>query len=106
MSTPSPENGPKENGIQPCTYHALWKFHGTPAGPIRNRNQLLFSQPDLGIAFPGSRGTYNMWALLREHAVPRIRIDNDGNAVWYTGRADVAEASALAQRTICGHETV
>ena len=35
---------------------ADWKTHGLSAGPIRNR-QMLDTDPDLVIAFPGGKGT-------------------------------------------------
>ena len=90
-----------ENGIQPATYDALWKFHGRPAGPIRTRKMYEFSQPDLHLSFPGGRGTEFAWQMARQLALPRIRIDNDGNGLWFTGGTDIPEDSPLAQQQIC-----
>lgn len=58
-------------------YPAVWKDHGKAAGPIRNRDMLLFAQalvannkftPDKVevLAFPGGRGTMNCVKTAKE----------------------------------------
>lgn len=45
----------------PCHgYHADWDTHGKAAGHMRNAVMLQHGKPDLVLAFPGGRGTYNM----------------------------------------------
>lgn len=46
-----------ENGVTHKPYPADWQRHGRAAGPIRNREMLRHSRPDLLVAFPGGRGT-------------------------------------------------
>lgn len=41
-------------------YPALWGTYGRSAGPIRNREMLEETRPDLVVAFPGHRGTADM----------------------------------------------
>ena len=48
------------HGIPIERYPANWKKHGKAAGPIRNKEMLLDSEPDLVIACPGGRGTQHM----------------------------------------------
>ena len=42
------------------TEAADWKTFGRAAGPIRNRAMIDKHHPDLGLAFPGGRGTADM----------------------------------------------
>jgi hypothetical protein len=51
-------------GIDEERYPADWKTHGKAAGPIRNR-QMLNTQPNLVVAFPGGRGTQDMINISR-----------------------------------------
>lgn len=48
------------NGIDVCTFPANWAHHGKPAGPRRNTVMLLYSEPNLVVAFPGGSGTADM----------------------------------------------
>lgn len=41
-------------------FPALWGTYGRSAGPIRNREMLEETRPDLVVAFPGHRGTADM----------------------------------------------
>lgn len=49
-------------------YPADWEKHGKSAGFIRNK-QMLESNPDLVVAFPGGRGTANMVSIAKEAGV-------------------------------------
>lgn len=51
----------EKNGIAVCTYHANWDHWGKRAGAIRNADMLLYSRPDLVLAFRKglSKGTDN-----------------------------------------------
>lgn len=49
---------------------ADWGKHGKAAGVIRNQKMLDKHKPDLVLAFPGGRGTADMVARAKRHAVP------------------------------------
>lgn len=55
-------------------FRALWKQHGTAAGPIRNQRMLDVGKPDRVIAFAGGRGTTDMCdrAILARIPVTRL----------------------------------
>lgn len=46
--------------VECITEPAQWGEHGRSAGPIRNQKMLDDHKPDLVIAFPGGRGTFDM----------------------------------------------
>jgi hypothetical protein len=48
------------HGIPVNQFKADWKKHGRAAGPIRNKQMLEESHPDLVVAFEGGKGTANM----------------------------------------------
>jgi hypothetical protein len=56
-------------GIQPVACKALWVKFANGAGPRRNRLMLMLN-PDVLVAFPGERGTADMWEA-SEGKVPR-----------------------------------
>jgi ABC-type Fe3+-hydroxamate transport system substrate-binding protein len=51
-------------------YPADWAKHRRAAGPIRNKQMLDESKPDLVVAFPGGGGTANTVKQAREAGVP------------------------------------
>jgi hypothetical protein len=53
-------------GVTVEAYPAEWNKYGKAAGPIRNREMLLESTPDLVVAFPGGKGTKNMVDLCKK----------------------------------------
>lgn len=55
---------------QVTTVPADWTTHGRSAGPIRNQIMLDRFKPDLVIAFPGGRGTFDMVTRARKADVP------------------------------------
>jgi hypothetical protein len=55
-------------------FPADWKKHGRAAGPIRNQQMIDQGRPDLGIAFPGGRGTADMTKRLRVAGIPVIEV--------------------------------
>jgi hypothetical protein len=57
------------HGIQPVACKALWVTYANAAGPRRNRLMLML-KPDVAVAFPGGRGTEDMWKA-SEGKVPR-----------------------------------
>ena len=62
------------NGIEEVPFAADWVKHGKSAGPIRNREMLLQTKPDLIVAFPGGRGTQDMITVSRKHGYKVIEI--------------------------------
>lgn len=57
----------REKGIPVQRFHADWQAYGKAAGPIRNKQMLLDSDPDLVVAFPGGKGTANMITTAKSH---------------------------------------
>jgi hypothetical protein len=55
-------------------YPADWAKFGRSAGPIRNRQMIEEGKPDMGIAFPGGRGTDNMKMQLRKNGIKVLSI--------------------------------
>jgi len=60
--------------VQHLEFPADWRKHGNAAGPIRNKQQLVEGQPELGLAFIDkplleSRGTHDMVRRLIEAGV-------------------------------------
>lgn len=56
-------------GYQVQVFKADWKKSGKAAGPLRNQ-RMLNERPDLGIGFPGGRGTADMTRRLLAAKVP------------------------------------
>jgi hypothetical protein len=61
-------------GIPMKEYKADWNKYGKSAGPIRNREMLNDSNPDVVIAFPGSNGTKNMIDISKKAGIKVIEI--------------------------------
>ena len=55
-------------GVLVLTVHAAWGLHGPSAGPIRNG--VMASLVEVGIEFPGGRGTANMRSRLQQRRIP------------------------------------
>lgn len=72
---PDPTRPPPDEGyVLLDPYPADWDRHGKAAGPIRNREMLAASEPDLVIAFVDkpltrSRGTHDMVTIAREAGI-------------------------------------
>lgn len=59
----------RESGVPITTFPADWNALGRAAGPIRNQRMLDEFRPDLVVAFPGGRGTYDMVTRARSAGV-------------------------------------
>jgi YspA, cpYpsA-related SLOG family len=59
-------------GLKELSFPANWEKYGKSAGPKRNRQMLEEASPDLVIAFPGGKGTFNMTELAFDY---QIRVD-------------------------------
>jgi len=54
-------------------YPANWNKYGKSAGPVRNR-QMLNTNPDIIVAFPGGRGTAHMIKIAQKQGIETIII--------------------------------
>lgn len=61
-------------GKQTERYPADWAKFGRAAGPIRNRQMVEEGNPDMGIAFPGGKGTENMKSILRTAGIKLLTV--------------------------------
>jgi hypothetical protein len=50
----------RARGVPQEPYPPNWRRYGLAAGPIRNQQMLDEGRPDLVVAFPGGKGTFNM----------------------------------------------
>lgn len=64
-------------GVPCMKFPAAWRRHGRMAGPIRNQWMIDLGRPDLVVAFPGGRGTWNMvdQALKAGIEVRKVEVD-------------------------------
>jgi hypothetical protein len=60
----------KRNGVPTERYAANWAKYKRAAGPIRNRQMIEEGKPNMGVAFPGGRGTENMKEQLKKAGIP------------------------------------
>lgn len=68
------------------TFEANWKLFGNRAGSIRNSEMLREFKPNLGISFPGGKGTADMTAKLLAAGVPTLvgiwKNDAEQEVIW------------------------
>ena len=67
----------RREGIDERRYPAQWSLHGRSAGPRRNQRMLDEEQPNLVLAFPGSRGTADLIRRARSAGVLVVPLDSD-----------------------------
>lgn len=60
----------KKRGIASERYAAEWHKFGKAAGAIRNVRMIKEGKPELGVAFPGGRGTDHMKKELKKANIP------------------------------------
>tara|TARA_R110000787_G_scaffold37078_3_gene94450 strand:+ start:20985 stop:21359 length:375 start_codon:yes stop_codon:yes gene_type:complete len=60
----------RANKVAIRQFRANWDKHGKAAGMIRNKEMLDEGKPDLVIAFPGGRGTFDMVSRAIEAGLP------------------------------------
>ena len=53
-------------------FPADWKTHGKAAGPMRNE-AMVATKPDLGVCFPGGRGTADCVRRMHAHGITVVR---------------------------------
>lgn len=61
-------------GVRVIYFYANWRGEGDAAGPIRNRRMYHEGRPDLGVEFPGGKGTKSMHGILVRGGVPIVLI--------------------------------
>lgn len=62
-------------GVRLERYPADWAKHGKAAGPLRNQQMIDEGKPDLGVAFPGGRGTADMTRRLKHAGIRVIEVE-------------------------------
>ena len=63
------EKWAKKNQVMYLGVPAPWKLLGNRAGPIRNSYMLKKAKPDVVIAFPGGRGTQDMYGKAKRSGI-------------------------------------
>lgn len=63
-----------DRGLVRCVEKANWSYYGKKAGYIRNIHMANLG-PELGIAFPGGKGTAMMTRILKDRGIPVISIE-------------------------------
>lgn len=69
----------KSVGLPVEVHPAQWEIYGKAAGPVRNA-QMLQTEPDLVVAFPGGAGTASMIRLARAADVDVMVVINRADA--------------------------
>jgi hypothetical protein len=80
-------------GVEEIAFPADWAVHGRAAGPIRNRQMLDESHPDLVVAFAGGRGTANMVMQARAADLPVHEVSLPGSSASSIGGLAALRAS-------------
>lgn len=68
----------EEAGVTCVTYEADWKQHSRAASPMRNREMLVESTPNIVVSFPGGRGTKHCTETALALKIPTYRVIEDG----------------------------
>lgn len=80
----------ESNRIRVERYPADCSRHGLSAGYVRNLEMINHGIPDLVVAFPGGKGTYNMMQLARKKRVKLRKVTTDEVTVpWVMNMRDV-----------------
>jgi len=66
----------RTHSIPNYKFPADWKKHGKAAGPKRNTQMILNAQPDLVVAFPGSKGTADMISKAKSAGIEVLQISD------------------------------
>jgi hypothetical protein len=72
----------RERGVMTQEFPADWTAHGHAAGPIRNQQMIDEGRPDGAVAFPGKRGTNDMFDKLTEAGIRRLDLRTRPRASW------------------------
>ena len=72
----------EKRGIPCIEEPAHWDVHGKAAGSIRNSQMLRLHKPDLGVAFPGQNGTFDMVSKMRAAGVPVYEVPREDYALY------------------------
>ena len=59
------------HGMPPRYFYANWSGEGKAAGPLRNQ-RMADDKPDIGVQFPGGKGTRDMRRRLNEAGIQVI----------------------------------
>jgi YspA, cpYpsA-related SLOG family len=72
----------EKRGVLCIKEPAHWDVHGKAAGSIRNSRMLRLHKPDLGVAFPGQNGTFDMVSKMRAAGVPVYEVPREDYASY------------------------
>lgn len=61
--------------IPVMVFPANWKVYGPSTGPIRNRQMLVQSKPDVLVVFPGGKGTANCKQTAKDLGIKIIVVE-------------------------------
>lgn len=64
----------KLRGVKTLRFAANWKKYGAWAGPLRNKRMIEDGQPEIGIAFPGGKGTANMKEQMKKAGIKILNV--------------------------------
>lgn len=64
----------KARGVDNIRYPADWAKYGRSAGPIRNKAMIEEGKPEMGVAFPGGRGTDNMKMQMKKAGIKILNV--------------------------------
>lgn len=69
------------NRLTNLKFPAKWGEYGKRAGPIRNQQMIEEGMPDMGVAFDGGIGTYDMLRKLRASGIPYEHFISNPNRI-------------------------
>ncbi len=65
-------------GVDYLEFKADWDAFGKMAGPARNQQMIEEGLPDIGVGFPGGKGSEDMRRRLHGAGIPVVEIPNLG----------------------------
>lgn len=71
----------RKNSLTNLKFPANWELYGRRAGPLRNEQMLIEGRPDMGAAFDGGIGTYDMLRRLKNANIPYEHYLSDPNRI-------------------------
>lgn len=68
-----------DRGIKYIEYPAQWDLYGKRAGYLRNVQMVKEGKPNIVIAFPGGRGTFNMIQVAKQNGLQVVEFKYERN---------------------------
>jgi hypothetical protein len=82
-------------GVPVRWFYANWSGEGRKAGPLRNQRMVDEGLPEVGVQFPGGRGTRDMRRKMKAAGIRVIEVNHEGLVVqehpdlWSVGAGQV-----------------